>query len=418
MLYNPPWVHYAYNRMLRRQGAVEAERHGAVAALLRSVSPYSLSTPHTGATDPAGIPFAAITHEDADLLARLAGRGHRVVVKLYMEAQLREPAVSRNIIAELPGRERPDELVVMGGHIDSWDVGAGVLDDAGGAFVAWEALRLMRRYDIRPRRTVRVVFWTVRRGGTWRHARGPPRHSRALPWHTPGRLRSRQNEEIGATGADVYRANRLDELRRTSFALEADAGIFSYVECIRPIMVGRHVLNAPRTLPCFLRWRAMPQAHGHRLVGGRRGARPRGRDWRAIPRPARRRPRPRRYALGWPPTRRRWPWPACRANSSGGGPASGAWAAAAGGGGVDILPLCLAGVPCAGLRVSNGARDDKTDVYYNYHHTAADSITHMRRDEVNKCVAAMAAWAYGVADLPEMLPRLRDVRPTATAGEA
>ena len=170
MLYNPPWVHYAYNRMLRRQGAVEAERHGAVAALLRSVSPYSLSTPHTGATDPASIPFAAITHEDADLLARLAGRGHNVVVKLYMEAQLREPAVSRNIIAELPGTERPDELVVMGGHIDSWDVGAGVLDDAGGAFIAWEALRLMRKYDIRPRRTVRVVFWTVIRGGTLCHA--------------------------------------------------------------------------------------------------------------------------------------------------------------------------------------------------------------------------------------------------------
>ena len=92
--------------------------------------------------------------------------------------------------------------------------------------------------------------------------------------------------------------------------------------------------------------------------------------------------------------------------------------AATGGGGVDILPLCLSGVPCAGLRVSNGARDDKTDVYYNFHHTAADSITHMRRDEVNKCVASMAAWAYGVADLPEMLPRPRDVRPTEIVDEA
>ena len=242
VVYNPPWIAYAYNRLLRRKGAVEAAALGATAALLRSVSPYSLATPHTGDSDTSTIPFAAITHEDADMLERMVARGTRVVVKLYMEAQQLPDAVSRNIIAEVPGTERPNELVVMGGHIDSWDVGAGVIDDAGGAFVAWDALRLMVKYDIRPRRTVRVVFWTVRirtggrgltigrRGkdvrGVLMHPR-PPAPPRPRPRPSTGT--NSQNEENGARGADQYRANRVAEIPRTSFALESDAGIFSYV---------------------------------------------------------------------------------------------------------------------------------------------------------------------------------------------
>jgi len=79
---------------------------------------------------------------------------------LYMEAHFLPDSISRNIIAEIKGTTYPDEVVVFGGHIDSWDVGSGVLDDGGGAFVAWDALRLMAKYDIRPKRTVRAVFWT------------------------------------------------------------------------------------------------------------------------------------------------------------------------------------------------------------------------------------------------------------------
>jgi len=162
VLYNPEWVNYGVTGQYRHEGAVRAEAYGAVASLVRSIAPYSLSTPHTGSMDPAGIPGAAITHEDADLIERLVNRGIPVVIKLYMEAHILDDAQSRNIIAEVRGTTKPDEVVVMGGHIDSWDVGAGVLDDAGGVFVAWEAIRLMAKYDIRPQRTVRVVFWTVR----------------------------------------------------------------------------------------------------------------------------------------------------------------------------------------------------------------------------------------------------------------
>ena len=162
MLYNPPWVSYGVNGIFRREGSLRAEVYGAVATLVRSIAPYSLATPHTGSMETAGIPGAAITHEDADLIDRLTARGINVTVKLYMEAQFLPDQFSRNIIAEVAGTTFPNEVVVMGGHIDSWDVGAGVMDDGGGAFVAWEALRLMAKYNIRPRRTVRVVFWTVR----------------------------------------------------------------------------------------------------------------------------------------------------------------------------------------------------------------------------------------------------------------
>jgi carboxypeptidase Q len=172
----------------RFEGAVRAAAYGAVATLLRSVAPFSLATPHTGSMDPAPIPAAAITHEDADMLARLAARARAArarnaaaaspdmhvrvdppVVRLVMEAALRADAPSRNIIAEWWGRDhgrrvagRAEEVVVIGGHIDSWDVGGGALDDGGGAFAAWEAIRLMAKYQLRPQRTVRVVFWTVR----------------------------------------------------------------------------------------------------------------------------------------------------------------------------------------------------------------------------------------------------------------
>jgi carboxypeptidase Q len=281
VLFNPPWITYAYNRELRRRGAAEAGALGASSALLRSVAPFSLGTPHTGASDPATIPFAAITHEDADMLERLVARGERVVVRLYMEAQLLPDAVSRNIIAELPGTAEPDEIVVMGGHIDSWDIGAGVIDDAGGAFVAWEVLRLMAKYNLRPRRTVRVVFWTV---CARLRSCGPPRSLRLPVWTWA------QNEENGARGGDQYRANRLAEIPRTSFALELDNGLFSYAG-------GGGEGDRGRCGLCLIQMRAAraaPQARGHWAdVSGGRVRHPR-RDRRAVPvAPGRRRRPPR-----------------------------------------------------------------------------------------------------------------------------
>jgi carboxypeptidase Q len=157
-----------------------------------------MNTPHTGALryqlGVPHIPAAAITVEDARMLRRMQDRGERIVVRLEMGARMLPDALSRNVVAELRGRERPDEVVVLGGHIDSWDVGQGAMDDGGGSVAAWEAVRLMQRLGLRPRRTVRVVLWT--------------------------------NEENGLRGGMEYRNAHIDELDRHVLAIESDAGVF------------------------------------------------------------------------------------------------------------------------------------------------------------------------------------------------
>jgi carboxypeptidase Q len=95
----------------------------------------------------------------------MADRKHKIVVRLKMEAHFEADAVSANVIGEIRGRELPDEVVVVGGHLDSWDVGAGATDDGGGCIVTWEALRIMKKLNLRPRRTVRVVLFTNENGG-------------------------------------------------------------------------------------------------------------------------------------------------------------------------------------------------------------------------------------------------------------
>src|SRR4029077_12827152 len=86
-------------------------------------------------------------------------------VRLKMEAHFEADATSANVVGELRGREKPDEIVVVSGHLDSWDVGAGATDDGGGCIVTWEALRIMKKLNLRPRRTVRVVLWTNEENG-------------------------------------------------------------------------------------------------------------------------------------------------------------------------------------------------------------------------------------------------------------
>src|SRR5258708_29945113 len=145
-------------------GPSRAARHGAVAMLVRAVGPSGLRTPHTGALqyarDAPKIPAAAITGEDADRLQRMADRGGRVVVRVKMEAHFEPDVPSANVIGEIRGREKPDEIVVVSGHLDSWDVGAGATDDGGGCIVTWGALRTMKKFNLRPRRTRRVGLWT------------------------------------------------------------------------------------------------------------------------------------------------------------------------------------------------------------------------------------------------------------------
>ena len=198
VLFDVPFESYGRTVRYRTQGAIAAARAGAVASLIRSITPYSMKTPHTGTMSyndsVPRIPHAAITIEDALLLRRMQERGERVVVTLRMNAQTLPDAESRNVIAELRGSELPDEVVVMGGHIDSWDVGQGAMDDAGGVVAAWEAVRLMKELGLQPRRTVRVVGWT--------------------------------NEENGLRGANAYRDAHRDELDDHILAIESDAGVF------------------------------------------------------------------------------------------------------------------------------------------------------------------------------------------------
>jgi carboxypeptidase Q len=198
VLFNVPFTVYGQTVAYRSGGAVAAARAGAVASLIRAGTPYSMRTPHTGGMayndSVPKIPHAAITPEDADMIARMIQRGQRVTVKLTMSARTMPDAPSRNVIAELRGTTAPDEVVVMGGHIDSWDVGRGAMDDAGGVVVAWEAIRILKELGLKPRRTIRVVGWT--------------------------------NEENGTRGGNGYRDAHRTELDRHIAAIESDAGVF------------------------------------------------------------------------------------------------------------------------------------------------------------------------------------------------
>ncbi|HUF09575.1 MAG TPA: M28 family metallopeptidase [Rhodothermales bacterium] len=199
VLFNVPFTSYGETVGYRGLGAIEAAKVGAVASLVRSVTPYSMQTPHTGAMrydeSTPKIPHAAITIEDAEYFAREQARGIVPRVRLYMQAQTLPDAPSRNVVAELRGTEYPDEVVVMGGHIDSWDVGQGAMDDAGGCVAAWEALRILQELGLRARRTIRVVMWT--------------------------------NEENGLRGGRVYRDSVADAIENHILAIESDAGVFS-----------------------------------------------------------------------------------------------------------------------------------------------------------------------------------------------
>jgi carboxypeptidase Q len=198
VLFNVPFTNYGETVRFRSQGPSRAARLGAVAMFVRAVGPPGLRTPHTGAlqyaSDAPKIPAAAMTTEDADRLQRMADRGSRIVVRLKMDAHFERDAESANVIGELRGRELPDEVVVVGGHIDSWDVGAGASDDGGGCVVTWEALRIMKKLNLRPRRTVRVVLWT--------------------------------NEENGGRGGQAYRDQHRAELSKHVMMMESDGGVF------------------------------------------------------------------------------------------------------------------------------------------------------------------------------------------------
>ena len=194
-----PFAGYGVAVPYRGFGATAAAKAGAVASLIRSVATFSIQSPHTGGmrydATTTKIPAAALSIEDAEMLDRMQARGEKVTVKLVMNAETLPDAPSRNAVAELRGREKPDEVVVIGGHIDSWDVGQGAMDDGGGCVAAWEAVKLLKRLGLQPRRTIRVVLWT--------------------------------NEENGGRGGAGYRDAHRGELDKHFAAIESDNGIFA-----------------------------------------------------------------------------------------------------------------------------------------------------------------------------------------------
>jgi carboxypeptidase Q len=171
VLFDVPFTTYGETVQYRSQGAIAAARVGAVASLIRSVTPFSMNTPHTGGMayeeGVPRIPHAALTLEDAAMLHRMQDRGDRIEIRLTMDSRDEGMVSSRNIMGEIVGREFPDEVVVLGGHTDSWDVGQGAMDDGGGVVAAWEAVRLMKELGLRPRRTVRVVGWVAEEEGIY-----------------------------------------------------------------------------------------------------------------------------------------------------------------------------------------------------------------------------------------------------------
>ncbi|HSL71211.1 MAG TPA: M28 family metallopeptidase, partial [Longimicrobiales bacterium] len=198
VLFDVPFTNYGQTVQYRSNGAIAAARAGAIASLIRSVAAYSMKTPHTGGmrydTATPRIPHAALSVEDAMMIHRMIDRGEKVRVRIRMEARTLPDAQSRNVMGEIVGRERPDEVVVLGGHIDSWDVGQGAMDDGGGVVAAWEAVRLIHKLGLKPRRTIRVVGWT--------------------------------NEENGLRGGNAYRDAHQNELNKHVLAIESDAGVF------------------------------------------------------------------------------------------------------------------------------------------------------------------------------------------------
>ncbi len=169
VLFNPDWQGYGQTVMYRASGASEAAELGAVAVLVRSMTGTSLQTPHTGALNykegVAKIPAAALSVEDAAMIQRLVRSGTAVRVKLAMEAHQESDAASHNVMGEIRGSEKPNEVVVLGGHIDSWDIGQGANDDGSGIMATFQAVALIKKLGFRPKRTIRVVFWVNEENG-------------------------------------------------------------------------------------------------------------------------------------------------------------------------------------------------------------------------------------------------------------
>ena len=294
----------------RSRGAVEAARLGAVAVLVRSVGTGAFRLPHTGALryDDAvpKIPAAALALEDADLLHRLlsGGKAAPVKVRLRLGARMEGEVESANVVGELPGQGQPDEIVLIGAHLDSWDLATGALDDGAGCAIVLETARLLTQLGLVPRRTLRVVLF--------------------------------MNEEFGLSGARAYAEAHKGELSRHVAAMESDSGAGKPYGLT--VAGGEAMAQVARTLMEPLQSLGVTELRQVEETGA------------------------------------------------------------------DLIPLKSHGIPMLGVM-------QDVSSYFDWHHTAGDTLDKADPFELSLATAAFAVVAHAVADLPTRPP----VSPPATA---
>jgi carboxypeptidase Q len=297
------WGGEAYGEAVvyRSDAPSAAARLGAVAVLIRSVGNAAYRLPHTGlttyATDAPKIPAAALAEEDADLIAALVPQG---AVRLHLVLTPKElpDAVSYNVIADLKGSEHPEQVVIVSGHLDSWDLGTGAIDDGAGVAVAMEAAHLVRQLGLRPRRTIRVIAW--------------------------------MNEENGLRGGETYAAEHANDIGNQFAAIETDGGAG------HPL--GIYIAGQPGLRAILEPIANVLRDSGAGLLDFRDEV------------------------------------------------------------GADIDPLAKLGVP-------NFSPIQDSRFYFNYHHTAADTLDKIDRHELAENAAINAVLSYGLANLEQPLPR-------------
>jgi carboxypeptidase Q len=290
----------SYGEAVRYRGAgpKAAADLGAVAALVRTVGNADFRLPHTGFSAPAGIPAGAVTAEDADLIAHLSAQG-KVRMRLTLTPQKLPDVTSYNVIADLKGSEHPEQFVVVSGHLDSWDLGTGAIDDGAGVVVAMEAAEVLQKLHLHPKRTLRVIAW--------------------------------MDEESGGAGSQAYTKDNSAEFIRTVAAIESDSG------AAHPL--GFDVRMSPQATALLRPVQEILQSFGASAV----------------------------QPTSYPP-------------------------------GADISAMSEAGVPALGL-----LQDGRT--YFNYHHSAADTLDKIVPAELRENAAAMAVMGYALASMRDPLPR-------------